>query len=133
VIHGLALTNPEIVNKLGLFSELEFQEVEQKTLDDYFSQIEHHRTLIKIDTEGNELAVLEGATRTLKEVQPTIIFECNPGNERAKLFDFLGSRNYAIHRLPWSHKSMDESISSGQFGASLATNFIAVPISNYQS
>lgn len=129
----LGSTNVEIANKLDLSSELKVEKVSQKTLDDYFSQIEHNRTLIKIDTEGNELAVLEGATRTLKEVQPTIIFESNIGTERAKLFDFLGSRNYLVHRLPWSPKFKAESVSFDQFRASLETNFIAVPISKFES
>lgn len=129
----LGSTNVEVLNKLSLSSELIVEKVARKTLDDYFSQIENSRTLIKIDTEGNELAVLEGATRTLKEVQPTIIFESNPSSERAKLFDFLDSRNYAVHRLPWSPKSKDESVSSDQFLVSLVTNFIAIPISKYES
>ncbi len=129
----LGSTSIEIINKLSLSSELIVEKVPLKTLDDYFSQIEHHRTLIKIDTEGNELAVLEGATRTLKEVQPTIIFESNIGTERAKLFDFLGSRNYLLQHLPWSPQSKAESVSFDQFRASGETNFIAVPISKFES
>lgn len=126
-------TNIEIANKLSLSAQLKVEKVEQKMLDDYFSEIEHHRTLIKIDTEGNELSVLEGATRTLQEVHPMVIFECWPGNQRTEIYDFLGSRNYSIHCLPWSSKSKAESLSSEQFCSSRSTNFIAVPISKCDS
>lgn len=43
-------------------------------------------TLIKIDVEGGELLVLEGAINTIKRTQPTIIFEHGLGAS-----DFYGS------------------------------------------
>ncbi len=124
----LGSTNSEIVDKLSQPSELKTEKVEQKMLDDYFPQIEHNRPLIKIDTEGNELAVLEGATKTLQDVQPMIIFECWSSIERTKIFNFLEPRNYSIYHLPWSPRSKAESLTSDQFLASSSTNFIALPI-----
>lgn len=35
---------------------------------------------IKIDVEGAEDAVLRGATRTLSECRPVVVFECDPAN-----------------------------------------------------
>ena len=50
--------------------------------------------LIKIDVEGHEEAVIRGAQRSIRNDQPTRIFECfHGGNEIA---DFLGSLGYWI-------------------------------------
>ena len=126
----LGSTNGEIASSLSLSSELKVEKVTQETLDDYFSEIEHHRTLIKIDTEGNELAVLEGATKILIVVRPLIIFECWPGKQRNKILTFLGSLNYSVYSLPWSPTSKSEPLSPEQFCSNVSANFIAVPKSN---
>ena len=53
---------------------------------------------IKIDVEGHELAVLEGARRTLEQYRPTLVVECEarhrPDNELRPVFDFLASFGY---------------------------------------
>lgn len=125
----LGSTNSEIIKKLSQHEDLVSKKVEQKTLDNYSAKIAHKRTLIKIDTEGNELSVLKGATRILKEVKPLIIFECFGDNERTKLFGFLVSQNNSIYRLPWNPEDKAESLTASQFLASASTNFIAVPLS----
>lgn len=60
--------------------------------------------VIKIDVEGHEFAVLNGAVETLKTARPLCIVECeerhNPGGV-AKAFAFfgaLGYRAYFLHR-----------------------------------
>jgi FkbM family methyltransferase len=130
---GLGSTNSDSINKLSQSQdqELVMEKVAQKALDDYLPKIEHNRTLIKIDTEGNELAVLGGATKTMQEVQPMIIFECWPwsSKERTKIFDYFSSKNYSVYHLPWTPEYKAESLTSDQFLTSSSTNFIAVPIS----
>ncbi len=128
---SLGSINTNIIKILSQSQELAIEKVTLKTLDNYFPKIEHNRTLIKIDTEGNELAVLEGATKTIQEVQPVIIFECWTwnSNERTKIFDFFGSKNYSLYHLPWTPEYKAESLTFDHFLASSSTNFIAVPIS----
>jgi FkbM family methyltransferase len=60
-------------------------EVETRTLDEYeLSGI----GFIKIDVEGHELAVLDGAVRTLAANQPNLLIECNDDHQAD-----------AVHRL----------------------------------
>ncbi len=129
----LGSTNTEVINKLSLSQELVTEKVEQKTIDGYFPKIGNNRTLIKIDTEGNELSVLRGAMKTLQECKPLIIFECRGDNERIVIFDFFNSQNYSIYHLPWNPTYKAARLTSNQFLASSSTNFIAVPVSNLVS
>ncbi len=46
------------------------------SLDDYFSEMERV-SAIKIDVEGAELDVLQGAKRTLARCMPLLVFECD--------------------------------------------------------
>jgi hypothetical protein len=50
--------------------------------------------LAKIDVEGNEAAVISGAHRTIRDDQPTLIFEFFHGGD--KITDLLGSLGYWI-------------------------------------
>ncbi len=125
----LGSTNTGVINRLSLSYDLVTKKVEQKTIDNYFSKILNNRTLIKIDTEGNELSVLRGAIKTLHENKPMIIFECFGDNERAGIFDYFNSQNYSIYYLPWNPTYKAESLTFDRFLVSSSTNFIAVPIS----
>jgi FkbM family methyltransferase len=44
------------------------EQVEVRQLDDLFSQFSGHRVFLKIDTQGFERAVLDGARKSLKEI-----------------------------------------------------------------
>ena len=50
------------------------------TIDNYCSTTGVYPNLIKIDVEGYELKVLQGARRTLQESSPTICCEIHPNN-----------------------------------------------------
>src|SRR4051794_18043192 len=52
--------------------------VDVTTLDDFFESTKRRRppTFLKIDVEGHELSVLNGARRTLEHNLPTILVEC---------------------------------------------------------
>jgi FkbM family methyltransferase len=78
------------------------QEIVTYPLDDFvFTGVK----LIKIDVEGHELEVLQGATMTLEENNyPPIIFEAwtwKPWfqKKRKKLFDYLEGHGYKIEQL----------------------------------
>jgi FkbM family methyltransferase len=88
--------------------------VDVTTLDDFFSEAERAYPplplgegrgkgalgprFLKIDVEGHELAVLQGARRTLEAHQPTILVECEarhrPDGDVRPVFDFLESFGY---------------------------------------
>ena len=73
--------------------------VPQLTLDSYnFTDVD----IIKIDVEGYELNVLEGATNTIAQNRPIVQVECVETQPRAfgktiqDLMDYFNSRNYVI-------------------------------------
>jgi FkbM family methyltransferase len=66
-------------------------------LDDYFSESDKV-TLLKIDVEGAEFAVLKGAERILRQHAPLLVFECEnrhlaPGNVQ-DVFSYLEGLGY---------------------------------------
>ena len=70
------------------------------TLDDKFTA---RVDLVKIDVEGNGLAVFEGAVATLARWRPAIIFERRPPDDVAAVFDFLTKRaGYDVIFMPFS-------------------------------
>ncbi|MCC6734636.1 MAG: FkbM family methyltransferase [Bauldia sp.] len=78
--------------------EIVRQKAVVRRLDDYFAPGAGH-VLLKIDTEGHELAVLQGATRFLTERRTTVIFESLPGHPtRRELFRLLRQHGYTIFR-----------------------------------
>jgi len=78
------------------------QKVKMVTLD---SVIKEPVKLIKIDVEGNELNVLKGAERIIKESSPTIILEINKfalnemGTSQEEIIGFLKERGYKGYNL----------------------------------
>jgi len=64
----------------------------------------HEIGVVKIDVEGHESAVLDGATATLQTMRPTCIVECeerhNAGGvaRTISFFDSLNYRGYFLHR-----------------------------------
>jgi FkbM family methyltransferase len=124
----LGSTNTEVTKKLALTQELVTENVEQKILDDYISRIGHSRTLVKIDTEGHEIPVLQGAARILQEIKPYIIFECWNDMQRTDIFKFFDYSNYQICQLPWIPANKVQPLTLDQFLAGSSVNFIAIPI-----
>ena len=102
--------------------------VAQRKLDDYASQITGRRTLIMIDVEGNELAVLQGSIKILQTIKPTIIFESFRDDARLPIYDFLESRCYSVHDLPYSPGDSTRPLSKVEFGNKGVTNcFLLYP------
>jgi len=74
-------------------------EIDQRTLDSYaFEDVD----IIKIDTEGYELLVLEGAKDTIDRNRPIVQIECVEIQPRAfgrtiqELMDYFNDRDYVI-------------------------------------
>lgn len=59
-------------------------------------------TLVKIDVEGAEAAVLRGATRLLREVRPTLYLEIAPGETATRtILEAAGYRLTAVAEMNW--------------------------------
>lgn len=79
------------------------QSVEVVTIDDFCRAEQITRVdLIKIDTDGHELQVLQGAERTLEQYLPYIIFEAGlylmeeKGESFEQYFDYLSAFGYEL-------------------------------------
>ncbi len=85
--------------------EIELIKIEQRTLDSCIPE-QTKVDLIKIDVEGGEYQVLQGAKRILMNSKPLILFECGLGasdyygTKPEMVFDFLTNFNYKIYTLP---------------------------------
>lgn len=96
-----ASSNPEILKQIAKTTDLTSVKIDVITLDDYVK--ENEIDLLKIDVEGFELEVLNGANTLLKEGKIKIIqFEFNEVNiiQRRFLKDFYEILpNYDFYRL----------------------------------
>ena len=120
----LGSTDSSTSERLRTAHATESCRVEQRTIDDYLPEIGDRRLLIKIDTEGNEHRVLLGATRTLQQKSPTVIFECwRP--QRNGVHEIFASLGYRIGMLPWDGVT-PRLLSLSEFLDHPATNFVAV-------
>ena len=72
-----------------------FEEVPCATLD---SLVDVPVALLKIDVEGHERAVLNGAARVIAESRPALVLEANTAQHEAVLVDWLRASAYV-----WSH------------------------------
>jgi len=89
-----------ILNK-NFSSQVITSTIECKRLDDLLSPTQSIH-FIKIDVEGNELAVLRGAEQLLIRCQPSILFECTLGNLARFNFTPEDIFNYLIHNHNYS-------------------------------
>lgn len=120
-------TNNSVKRRLQAQHKLSTQRVEQKTLDGYLAEVGNRRLLIKIDTEGTEYQVLQGALRTLQINQPLVIFESLLDKNRRELFDLFASQHYRIVRLPRIQGQSTVLLNLSDFLDSSELNFIALP------
>jgi FkbM family methyltransferase len=126
----LGSTDMNVQSELRSRSDVKCQRVTQKTLDHFRSEYGNRRLLIKIDTEGNEAAILRGGYCTLKHDRPVVIFESWPDErQRGELFRILSGFGYVLCALPWTQTTTPQVVTKQHFLRSVSTNFLAVPAS----
>ncbi|MEO6613348.1 MAG: FkbM family methyltransferase [Chitinophagaceae bacterium] len=106
--------------------ELQKIEVPLITLDEYVQTHKIQPDLIKIDTEGNEINVLRGATEVIKNGHPLIVFESNSPKGRKEIWTFFNECKYKVYDLPFGNSSQLP-LPGEEFFNSQKFNFIAVP------
>lgn len=109
--------------ELSNYNDLISIKVEIITLDDYVSEYNIRPDIIKIDTEGFELNVLQGARKTLMMSHPVVVFESNKPTERTSLFNELNSAGYSIYNLENFFLNRQQ-INQNEFVHSKQVNFV---------
>lgn len=90
--------SPEQIHNWGgvsLLGQEKGEEVPLVTIDSYHLQA---CDFIKIDVEGMELAVLQGAEATIRAFLPVIYLEANEADEEAAVARYLAPLGYRIYR-----------------------------------
>jgi FkbM family methyltransferase len=124
----LGTTAAPVAERWGRQVEVETHRVPQVTLDQVAQAGQLVPDLIKIDTEGSELAVLAGARAILEHARPLLLLESWPERAaRIELFEALASRRYRLHALRFATPP-SAALSLEAFVDSPATNFAARPI-----
>jgi FkbM family methyltransferase len=85
--------------------------------------------LIKIDVEGAELAVLQGAASLLERCSPIVYFENNIRHRSRELLSFFMSRSYKLywHMAPMYSEHNYRSEKRNVFANTASPNVLAVP------
>lgn len=93
----------------GVFS---YQETTVRTLD---ASVRQRVDFIKIDVEGAEKMVFDGAERILRHDRPVILSEMSPGLLRQvsnidieEYFAYLRSRNYRAYEIGWDGAILEQ-------------------------
>lgn len=109
----------------------EVVKVAVKALDEYVAEKGLERVdFMKIDVEGFELDVLEGAVRVMREMSPHILFEHDPGRMKTRRGDFGGffaEHGYRVHEF--KHVSGGVMLREYKFeGDPVKRNLFAIPV-----
>jgi FkbM family methyltransferase len=116
---------PEVKERLEQRTALDKVLVRQTTLDHLLEDSADRPDLIKIDTEGNELPVLQGAAKTLERYKPMIIIESWCDESRAELFHFFDQAGYGLFPLPVPLLGTPHPVDLADYLQHPATNWIA--------
>lgn len=123
----LGSLDPAVVERLRTTGDLRHESVVVRTLDDFLPQLEGRRTLIKIDVEDHEHAVLTGAAETLRRYRPLVLFETHMGGQRPPVFDLFERHGYRLAQIPLLPGEALRLVDRADFLGSHYDDFLAVP------
>jgi FkbM family methyltransferase len=108
------------------FAKGDHVEVPAISIDDWCRDARVARwDAMKLDAEGSEFAVLEGAKNSLEEFQPVMMIEINgillaqAGISSAQVADFLAARAYRLFALSYGQLESWNAAKHGQFSDTL--------------
>jgi FkbM family methyltransferase len=121
----LGTTDPSTRDRLQSQTPLAKLEVRQITVDRYVAEHGLRPHVIKIDTEGSDLKVLQGSVSTLRRDRPLLIFESWQA-ERERVGALLSGQQYRIASLPLRPEG-PALLPAAEFLTTDRVNFIAAP------
>lgn len=93
-------TTGQLVTEVPALSRTETLRVASRTIDSLVEELGLARVdLLKIDVEGAESAVLQGATETTRRHGPSFVIELHTPEQDRLVADWLLERGYTLHRL----------------------------------
>jgi FkbM family methyltransferase len=96
------------------------------TLDEVVDERGLQPGLVKIDTEGFELQVIQGSTATLETHRPMVLFESNTPSDRVGLMRAFELLNFGIYPLDETLFSSPRRMSEEELVSAEPTNFMAL-------
>jgi FkbM family methyltransferase len=99
---GESFYSARLVNRVNDTSSLRKYSIVTKTLDSLFSDWEREISFIKIDVEGHEWPVIQGAEKVISRFLPALFIEVtgNPEDQNSKafqLFNHLINKGYSTY------------------------------------
>jgi len=89
-----------IPDEIGWKTETKISDVEMITLDSFIKKNKIKSCdFIKIDTQGNDINVLNGAVDTINKFRPIIILECLGEENKNSIISFLNEYNYRFRTI----------------------------------
>jgi FkbM family methyltransferase len=131
----LGSTNPAVMDQIARAhgGQVTTVRVAQTSVDAFVQRDGKCPDLIKVDTEGNEAAILEGARKTLATCRPWVIFESWRDAERDTLGSFFEGFDYRICALPLDLPRSPIVLEKRQLRDWPTTNLIALPIHDLET
>ncbi|MGI0483606.1 FkbM family methyltransferase, partial [Geminocystis sp. CENA526] len=114
----LATIGTPIIQNQQKQEYLQSNEIKIACLDNF--QLNYKNALLKIDTEGHELSVLNGAYKSKINESFGIVFESNVTQDRDQIMSIANKLDFCILELRLTKLRL---LNSDQFIASTATNF----------
>lgn len=90
----------------GRLAETGEVRVPAKSIDEIVAERNCTPTHIKIDVEGGEMAVLEGASETLSRHKPVLFLSTHGADIKAQCMDYLAEKGYTFR--PMGEKVLDQ-------------------------
>ena len=89
--------------------------------------------LIKVDVEGMEVRVLDGAESTLRRCMPVLYLECNTNDHALGIFEHLHDKPYRLylHKAPAFNPANFFDSKDKIFGSAYETSILAIPLHRY--
>lgn len=112
-----------LMNEKRMPGRTEIVEVASQGLDVLLSELTTKCSLIKIDVEGHEHAVIEGAAKLIDKHQPVFIYEYGyiPGEFEPNTIEQLERKNYAVYDCQTGKRVAPKYVVEG-------TDLVAIPI-----